>query len=276
MRWDNVDGATRYEVRHKVEPQIVPWPDVLLSTTEPKLTLSLFLDVWHLIQVRAVNNYGESRWSDIIYMYPTRTPAGAGDWVGIIPVVGYRSDGSYDYVLCLNIPPLLAVASGTTTTTTVLIGAARAEHISDGAEEWETETAGMVTTSAMQRNCSATELSRPDNADNSVDIIRVVPNADVGEYCNNSDAGACAWRDTSRTGVINAARITISDAATTLISQGLSCSVLFRHAMHEAGHVFGLNHPNVDGESVMHNTADNSCSPKVADIQAIIKIYQSR
>ena len=283
VEWDEVVGATSYEVRHKLATASA-WAGPV-STTGLTTTLGgLTLDRLYFVQVRAVNRYGNSAWSDIVYTYPTRTPAGRGDTVGIMPVWGYRSDGSYDYVLCLNIPPLVSSRPPPSrpgkpppTTTTVLIGSDRVREITDGVEEWETAT-GMVTVSYHSRNCSVTELSRHDRADNMVDLVRVVPDDDVHVYCGNPNAGACIIE---YSGAISYSRVTISDAAVTTKAPGrnrLSCSVLFGHALHEAGHAFGLGHPDskYDGRSVMTNTGQRYCKLPAVDIRAIIKIYQSR
>jgi len=283
ITWESVDGATEYTVRHRSTVKPAPW---IVSDPMADLTLTLSdldIDTLYLVQVRAGNAYDDPddpNWSDTVYTYPTRTAANPGDKVGIIPVTGYRPDGSYDYVLCLNSPPPIPVRPPVlppTTTTTALIGSDRNREITKGVDEWETVT-GMVTVNKSgERNCSTTELTHYINSANMVDIVRVVPDDDIEDYCDDDRAGGCAYE---YEGIISYTRITISDAARTARTPGisplLSCSELFRIAMHEAGHAFGLYHPDVDGRSAVNEGIDKRCTLSVDDIQAIIKNYQSR
>ena len=58
-----------------------------------------------------------------------------------------------------------------------------------------------------------------------------------------------------------------------------SCSKLFKLIMHEAGHVFGLDHPKsgYTGRAVMlPGYADAFCALTEYDVVAIKAIYQSR
>lgn len=46
--------------------------------------------------------------------------------------------------------------------------------------------------------------------------------------------------------------------------------------MHEAGHVYGLHHADVEDISVMNMPKDDFCEPTQFDVVAVKTIYQSR
>ena len=281
VEWDEVVGATSYEVRHKLATAS-GWTGPV-STTGLTSTLSgLILDRLYFVEVRAVNRYGNS--SDTVYTFPTRVPYPKRrtapvsfanlEVVGIVSILGYRAAiasgpvGRYAYKVCEG-----------TLSEDEREARLQERQIRAGIEVWQSATEH-VTSHHSVGSCGRGRFNYIRLAD-AAELMRICK-VDVtkGSACALSRPGPLG----SVSGAVLITRIYIDQGAGTDPLNTLtttlpgSCSKLFRMAMHEAGHAFGLYHPaeRHPNESVMYMPADGLCSPTAYDVVAIQAIYQSR
>lgn len=282
VEWDPVVGATKYAVRHK-RPADSAWTGPVSTTGLTRTLGDLDLDSLYSVTVRAVNDYGSSASSDV-FTFPTRLPypkrltapltfAGLKEVVGIIPILGYRAgfassvDGTYTYKICDD------SLSDDDSTAQV-----QERQIRAGIEVWQSAT-GLVTSHHSVGSCGGGRLNHIYLSD-AVELKRFCKVEDAsGSACVISHPGPLS----TASGAFLISRIYIDQDAGTEPLNSLtttlpgSCSQLFRIAMHEAGHVFGLYHPKTDpNKSVMYMPADSLCGLTAYDVVAIQAIYQSR
>lgn len=282
LEWDEVVGAASYEVRHKLATAST-WTGPVTTTGLTTTLSGLTLDRLYFVQVRAVNRYGESDWSDTVYTYPTRVPYPKRrnaphsydnlEVVGIVPILGYRaavaggSVGRYPYMICE------ATLSGDESRARL-----QKRQIRAGIETWQSATEH-VTSSHSVGSCGRGRFN----------YVYLADAAELRKYCSSRGATiACAPSHPDPLGTASGAVLTtiiyigqgVSTAPLNALTATLpgSCSRLLRIAMHETGHAFGLFHPaeKHPNKSVMRMPADSLCAPTAYDVVAIQAIYQSR
>ena len=245
--------------------------------------------------------------SDTINTYPTSTGAVAGDKVGSMPIVAYRKEnnryGYYSYKLCrnivkaspndlprtvVNVPTLTTTTSttstSTTTTTTQVITRTQINQIEAGVNAWATATKSTYY-HQLTTKCVGNELLLNREQRAKINLIRVLVEEDKDLICGE-DGGACIEHFDPVTGKIgipangelSVSQIFFSELANTSNQKTLNCSELHQLALHEAGHIYGLDHPGENDSSVMNVKIlfDRLCDPTELDIAFVKAIYQSR
>ena len=258
LKWSAVRGATSYEVTMpKSGSSVVQSTEKTVSSLTPKQLYSF--------RVRARNAMARSTWSDLVYGYPTFTPAGKGDKIGIVPIGGYRSSPPrFDYIMCTN---YLSASDST-----------RITEVSRSVWIWFSATGAVNGTRLETKKCSSGTKGKPVS-----NMVYFVPKSEIMATCEVSDPGtpACIQHHTSADGEIKYSRIVLSLANATSKSKQVSgdtCSQLFQISMHEVAHTFGLHNlpTGVGGKTVMGNDMYDYCLPQAYDVVAIKAIYQSR
>ncbi len=266
IEWTSVPGATSYSLlvegaaggalgeKHE-------WTGTATSTNISGLKLNRL----YRIYIQAKNSSSKSSWSSPVYTYPTSTkPAGKGDLIGIVPIIHYRSGKSYNYILCTN--------RALDTVTNPRVPDEWRSIITRAATTWSQSTNKISIRATRVGNCQPNELDleTPHNT------IHIADKKGMSDLRCGVDSAGCASSWLQAGGKVNHTRIGIYPRAT-ITSSGKLCSELFRIAMHEVGHAFGLHHPGgKPNESVMNMPDDSLCLPTEYDRVAIMAIYQSR
>ncbi len=264
IEWDSVVDAKEYTV--VVKPvdgktgRTHTWTGSATSVTIRDLLLNNLFS----IRVQALMAGSRSSWSQPAYTYPTLLPAQPGDLIGIVPIVHYRPTKSYDYILCTNRAPDAVTQFGTIPQWSSIITKATMT--------WSSITKEVSVKTTRVGKCQEDEL----NVDRKGNVIQIVDPLGMISYgCDPTDVG-CAKSWVNRGGKVVYTRIGIY-AEVAVTKEGKSCSHLFRIAMHEVGHAFGLYHPDGNpNESVMHMPDQELCNPTGYDLVAIMAVYQSR
>ncbi len=276
VSWTAVPNANSYVVSYALDATTLSWREQSTTGTSISLlgTSPEFINLNYLyhIRVKAVNNDGESSWSKTVYSYPTFAPITQGHSVGIIPIVGYRSDASYDYILCTNTGPTQDRLDELSPDNPALLRDLWMNEIISGIEIWDS-TVDLITVNSNLdnpeiRRCSDQELNR--NTDNN--YVGLIDYNNIASFCKS--IVACARSTNLSGGKRTKTSIYIRNDYSLLPS---ACSHIFKLATHESGHAFGLGDHKIRNISVMYNRGvGNFCSPTEYDIGAMKAIYQSR
>lgn len=195
------------------------------------------------------------------------------------PIVGYLDTkqhalGYYSYILCQNVSkdnPRTPKDETRVLTTTEKM------EIKAGIETWQDGTNRLIRFFQHPDDCSDDQLSTDDDKKLSINLVQLANELTMGMFCSDIDIGCAHWGGAN--GVTTVARVLLRDNLSTYNDPNdpNDCSPLMEVSMHEAGHVYGLDHPTgtFAYKSIMHKFY-KPCLPTEHDIAVIKAIYQSR
>lgn len=303
VEWEAVAGATSYEVEYRKRRIIVTTVHEEVKINEVNnttFTISDLRDETHYpIRIRAKNSSSTSDWSDTIYTYPTKTTAGPNSIVRTIEILGYLDlvsvgtpsydppIGEFAFVLCGNTLPPDEIATRDKNEREIT-----ASQIRAGVAIWSTATGAIVTYKHDEKDDTIDCNSQPEFKlySERVDSINKIQLSSPGKLMmdcqvpldlvqQNININGCARSDDFNP--ITKTQIYLNISLEVREQQGIAdnqCSKMFQIAMHEAGHVYGLDH-STTGYTTMRRyylNRDDICVPTVSDVIAIAKVYQSR
>ena len=301
LDWDPVPNAAYYNIWYKVSTTNTQ--DTCAGYTTGTnfelrgLTFCTNLCEVYRVKVEALDSSNRLLRSEIVYAVPTvakSIPA-----MGPIKYMGVRIGGIFEYSICEN--TLNAVGTypydDITEMATVVDKSEWIDQVMAGIEIWDTAVDDDMIT--IDRSTAVTNCSRnkPDNR-----VERVTEDV-AKSRCKSADASACAvgnrWnslnpgsviyiRDSVSYGSPRECMNPNTKSSFAVDPDGNPLSVvptsveLFRVAMHETGHTYGLDHVAEDdvamwnNKTVMHMAGDSLCVPTELDILAIQAAYRDR
>ena len=297
LRWNEVAGATGYNVRYAEEDcsghDCVPdggstsltWvtpaaSDIVITQGNSVVEAGLrglsrrTRTTLFRVEVQAVNASGVSDWSDAALVYPTdgqlsQVSVGSGKTanpqVATIGITSYQLSGRFEYVLC-TMPP---IPSGITVA-----------DITNAIAQWETNvrwagsTANIVTASGR----TSTTCTEPNDMARTNNQVIFLSDREMNMHCKPTALGCWAWPhgslDTPPGGQTIIMRASEDWSA---IGSG-GCTRLQEVMAHETGHAMGFQHARLPA-SIMrprYNHSQQLCNPTAYDIVAMMANYQSR
>ena len=264
------------------------------------------------MQVQAYKNdlpdaHRYSVWSPIVYVYTT-----AGQITGetnrlaglpnpqdpiTIPSVGQPFDGrqlTYTYHVCADTVPTAPSQPGTTTYDPAALAAIR-----QGISQWQIATSTLpagqrLTVSHNVEDCDADTIDVTDVFDTANNRVVLTDNATrMNMLCGSEEVEyEAGWGCVQRIDDKQNGRRT-GDRRHIVIHKDshypppdTGCSQMFRAALHETGHVFGLDHPRSknlqnylrslpDDYSIIWMPNDSLCTLTEHDLLAVRAIYES-
>ena len=310
LRWDEVSGATSYNVRYteetcdsdgNCEADDANWQ------TETNITTSgsgikeanlggLTEKTLYRVEAQSVKTVA-SAWSDFVLVFPTESALGRNTHVATAPFHVYQAknaQGSHEfrYILCES-----SIPAGLTMT---------AADMKDAVDEWEDAViwdrggVNIITTSSYSLpagdSCSSTAIP----IRNGRFEVRFTTNEDIKWACAphkiiiGGDGPPACWRSHSwqntGVGLIRKGAVLINaDRGAAHWNQNLAagCRKLHEQLVHEVGHAFGIGngenliklnrHPENTTLSIMsYENIGIYCEPQAYDIVAVTALYQSR
>ena len=298
IEWQAVTGATRYKILYELvtaPPDDLPDEHTLPTPATSATIRGIIIGELYELKVEAYRGNALIGRSDTISTYPTQTPVTRDNIVGFIPILGYvvtdtqfgRNIGEYSSVLCNNIKddPRTPINEARMLTNTEI------REIEDGIRIWVDLIGGDMIryTRKDLRECTDDELDsdwihetkekQPNTGRKEISFIWIAQMDDRIDYCDR-DTSCLSFPLRPDNSMDIAQMIIRSTAGSTIstVTDGTSCSELFRVAVHEAGHAFGLHDVKGDIQrpSFMYGTLTRYCSPTQHDVAAVKAIYQSR
>ena len=296
LRWDKdtTTGAARFDARYvyetcdsegcrmlnstwTVEP-VKLQHSVVANTTEglvPGLTEGRL----QRIELQAKNVDVSEDWSVFQVVYPTAAPKRVSHWVGTVQIDAFRTDGFYDYEIC--VPPNDVSDLKTLPGTTVRQLTGWAASWSVGTK-WQRNNLNIIRLVGTEVNsgCFAPMQATIPDKDQAGFWSDDVMNA----YCPSSrDRGCYVQRGTHTKASAPSFIAMRKSAPWDRTVRG--CKLLESTWKHEIGHPFGLGHGTTP-VSIMTPLRDNlhtplveertACTPSKWDAAVILSIYQSR
>ena len=261
---------------------------------------ALELEMTYEVKLRTVRNGKKSDWSESVYVFPTKTQPTYEDRAADIPLVGFLPDFSYEYTICEILFP------SDTRATWV-------RDIEAGLKKWETfvrwnvsgDSSNFANMITVKRDASPSECvvatAQTTPWSGTTEIRYEKNHAFIKLACQTTSfaPAACTYDprpDTplviQPTPVLNPTELARLEGvhAPYMIFNGThpytpgdsgrhDCPNVEFGAVHEAGHVFGLDHPNIMKlGTIMRDVVPYSghiCVPTAADVAAIMAIYQT-
>ena len=262
-----------------VSESVQPWSDPIplkgLHGTYPYID-PLTLEQLYWVQIRAARGGVTTDWSDIEFVYPTKdqpVPVDMNSFTSAawINLWGYINSHTYRYVICEETFP--------ETNRNAWISA-----IDSGISQWSLSlpwrTASSIPIIGHQRLDPTEEQCKPFLAERRPrGEIHYMEDQDLYfEVCRDVQkiSLACAfhpdWKIDGQEGVQDGFMAFRHKSAWDLAGH---CSEVFRLAMHESGHVYGLHHSGRFIDAVMFRELRPFCEPQLRDKAAMMALYQS-
>ncbi len=279
-----INGATVLETSLNFTPPDPIRNPVIFNT----LNILAFPSVpWPLyrVEVRAVVA-DSSEWSDFVLVFPTAEPPGVDARFATYHqndhVDATNGSHEYGYTICKGTITTEVAWGWSTDVQGELVRdddtvTAIAADIEAAIEKWETVVRWVTSGANIVSTTATVSETCPED-----DAVQFIPDGEVEEFCTRSDALGCQPPNTFSMFLRHNPEMRESSGKIELTSwdaMSNGCSYLHKIVMHEAGHVFGLAHPQTPQAAMFRSTSgwqDSFCEPQIYDILAMMANYQSR
>lgn len=282
IRWeDGTEDVTRYEYEYGLHENPVgtfldegdmTWIGTFTAGTSKEATThAVGINQLYAVRVRTVKGTNYSPWSELAFVYSTNLQpeivVGDEPKVASIPLYGYWDSKHYHYTICTDTLP--SGSDGQKWMNYIKSGISQWEETID----WQIGDSNIIRSTASYYSKCGSSFLLSQLTTRKTEVKRLSRMA-TNDACEVEGALGCAITNQvarDKAYIVFRSEDSDHDDFSWELNMNPMCSKLHTVAVHEAGHIFGLDH--TDNVNSAMNTLE--CRPTPYDIAAIFAIYQS-